>query len=98
MKLKKIGTVYDLEIGGAIGEAAKIFETEMRDATCINLNLDQVTYINSIGVKNWVQWVGRLPQNTEINLNNTRFMYKNLNNTSINHQMRNFQGKVIIKM
>ena len=37
-------------------------------------------------------------QATKINLNNIRFMYKNLNNTNINHRMQNFQDKVIIKM
>ena len=37
-------------------------------------------------------------QATKINLNNTVFMYKNLNNTNIRHRMRNFQDKVIIKL
>lgn len=37
-------------------------------------------------------------QATKINLNNTVFMYKNLNNTNISHRMRNFQDKVIIKL
>ncbi|MBX3023020.1 MAG: hypothetical protein KF799_15195 [Bdellovibrionales bacterium] len=62
MKINKTGTSYEFVIEGAIGEGSTIFAQDVRDATRIVMNAEKMTYINSIGVKNWILWTVRIPK------------------------------------
>ena len=61
MKISKNGTVYEFVIEGALSEGSPLFEQKASDATQINLDLEKMTYMNSIGVKTWIFWVTQLP-------------------------------------
>lgn len=65
MKLKKVGTTYEFEVDGSIGEGSTLFNQDCKDATRIVINGEKMTYINSIGVKNWILWNMRLPGTAE---------------------------------
>ncbi len=53
----------EVKIEGSIGEKADIFNIAPGDAKEIIIDFEKISYINSIGVKNWIFWMGRFPQN-----------------------------------
>ena len=61
MKILKNGTVYEFIIEGSLSEGSPLFEQRNTDATQIILDMEKLSYINSIGVKTWISWVGHLP-------------------------------------
>jgi hypothetical protein len=61
VKVKKTGTIYEITLEGQIGEACPLFNHDVRDATKIVIDGSKMTYINSIGVKNWILWTVRIP-------------------------------------
>jgi hypothetical protein len=61
MKILKNGTIYEFVIEGSLGEGSPLFEQKLADATQINLDVEKLSYINSVGVKTWIYWVTQLP-------------------------------------
>ena len=61
MKVKKTGTVYEITLDGPVGEGSSLFNHDVRDASKIVIDGEKMTYINSIGVKNWILWTVRVP-------------------------------------
>jgi hypothetical protein len=70
LKITKSGTTYDIQLEGAIGESSPIFNHDVRDATVIQIDGSKMTYINSIGVKNWIMWTVRVPAQAKFILRN----------------------------
>lgn len=77
MQMKKNGSVVEIAIEGPIGENSKVFTVDLRDTTRIVLDLEKVTYINSIGVKNWILWTVRVPPKAEFILKNVPLVIVN---------------------
>lgn len=66
-----------VNVVGSIGEATPLFTLPIGQATQLTLDLSQVTSINSIGVKHWIQWTVRIPKNCPVKLINTPFVIVN---------------------
>lgn len=56
------GSEYEFIIEGAIGEGSPLFGHDVRGASRIVINCEKMTYINSVGVKNWILWTVRVPK------------------------------------
>lgn len=70
MKFKREGTVIQIEIEGSIGETSPFFTIPIKDSTEIIIDMDKMTYMNSIGVKNWIIWTMKIPSKCEVKLLN----------------------------
>lgn len=62
MKAKKTGTVFDFVLEGSIGESSPLFGYDLKEASQVNIDAEKMTYINSIGVKNWILWSVKIPR------------------------------------
>lgn len=67
----------DISIEGPISEKNPFFDINPQRFESINLDLTKVTFINSIGVKNWINWIGRSSKESTITLNNCPFVIVN---------------------
>lgn len=64
----------EFHLEGPISEKTEIFNHDLRKATSLTLNLQKVTFINSIGVKNWIIWMMSAPANCKIELHHCPFV------------------------
>ncbi|KYG64765.1 hypothetical protein AZI86_11200 [Bdellovibrio bacteriovorus] len=64
----------EFHLEGPISEKTEIFSQDVRKATSLTLDLHRVTFINSIGVKNWITWMMSVPTNCKIELRNCPFV------------------------
>ncbi len=71
----------EIKIEGPIGESSSLFTKDFKDVSKVTLNLEKVTYINSIGVKNWILWIARLPASTQLVLKDIPIVMVNQANT-----------------
>lgn len=53
-------TTIEFILEGAIGEGAPLFQQDIRGMKRISMDMEKVTYINSVGVKAWIQWVSKI--------------------------------------
>jgi hypothetical protein len=67
--VKKDGVLH-VVVSGYIGEGAELFELNYVEVKKIVLDLSGVTYMNSVGVKNWILWTSRFPKGLIIELHN----------------------------
>ncbi|ASD62824.1 hypothetical protein [Bdellovibrio bacteriovorus] len=77
MKTKVTGSTIEISIEGPISEKASLFEASIQAYKEIKLNLSKVTFINSIGVKNWILWTCRIPQDATLYLEECPFVIVN---------------------
>lgn len=77
MQLKKNGTVFEISLEGPIGETSPLFTTDIKAATALVLDLEKVTYMNSVGVKNWIQWTVQIKPTCELKMKNAPLMFVN---------------------
>jgi hypothetical protein len=68
MKVNKNQGNYEVFIEGSIGEGSPLFQLDVRDAVSISIDMEKLTYINSVGVKGWIQWTLRVPPKSKFNL------------------------------
>lgn len=68
MQAKVTGTRHELILEGPISEKTTIFEHPVKTATEIVLDMEKVTFINSIGVKNWINWSLNLPLTCKVSI------------------------------
>lgn len=83
MKVKKNGTEFEFILDGAVGEGSPLFEQDIRSATRIVIDAEKMTYINSIGVKNWIIWTGRIPRTCGFQLVNAPLVMINQASTVV---------------
>ncbi len=74
MKITQNGSSFNAEIVGPIGESTPLFRVKLDGALDITLDMSQTTFINSIGVKNWILWSLRIPKSCKIHLLNAPFV------------------------
>lgn len=57
-----------------IGDTTEFFKYPMAGLTLIEIDLKSMKYINSIGVKNWILWVNKVPANCKVTLHHCPLM------------------------
>ena len=65
MKIQKTGTTCEVYIEGPLGEVSPLFSQEVRGLTRLVIDGEKMTYMNSIGVKNWIMWTTRITKNCQ---------------------------------
>lgn len=74
MKTDRKDSQVQITLDGAIGETTPFFTMPLTGVTELIVDLARVTYINSIGVKQWVVWTGKLPKDCKVKLLNCPFV------------------------
>lgn len=77
MSTKINGSLIEISLEGPISEKASLFDINLQTFKEIKLNLSKVTFINSIGVKNWILWTCRIPQDAKLYLDECPFVIVN---------------------
>ena len=68
MVVEKIDRKLLVRLSGYIGESAELFDLDLRDVETIEINMKEVNYINSVGVKHWVEWSRKLPAHLHLTI------------------------------
>lgn len=77
MEVKVVGNQHQLYMEGPISEKTAIYEYELKGITDLIVNMEKVTFINSIGVKNWITWSMKIPGTCKIRLEMCPFVIIN---------------------
>lgn len=77
MDVKVLGGTYQMFLEGPISEKTALYDYNIKNATELILDLEKVTFINSIGVKNWINWTMRIPDKASITLVKCPFVIVN---------------------
>jgi hypothetical protein len=77
MDIKVTGTKYEFTVVGQISEHLPLFLYKINNATEIHVDLKGLTFINSIGVSNWVSWTQKIPAGCRLYLENCPFVIIN---------------------
>ena len=59
-----------VHLSGYINENCPIFGVNLISVSELTIDLKDINYVNSIGIKNWIDWTHRLRPNLKINLIN----------------------------
>jgi hypothetical protein len=62
------GTNLLVSLSGAIDEDASFVPLELGGATAVVLDLEKVTAINSVGIREWIKWIKLIPSSANISL------------------------------
>jgi hypothetical protein len=65
---KPDGPALVLEINGNIDEDANFTPPDIGSVTTVVLDLDKVTAINSVGIREWIKWVKSFPPSTKLSV------------------------------
>jgi hypothetical protein len=68
MSAKKKAKTRYLNISGMIGETSDFFRVPLKNVTELNINMRGVTYMNSVGVKEWIMWTSQVPESCIVRL------------------------------
>lgn len=60
--------VQEARVLGPIGEHTPLFDLRVDPRTEVRLDLSKMSFITSIGVKNWISWVLKLPASSRLSL------------------------------
>lgn len=74
MKVSNKDFEWEFHLEGPISEKTEIFSHDVRKAKSLKLDLQRVTFINSIGVKNWISWMMSVPNNCPVQLRHCPFV------------------------
>ncbi|WP_374033821.1 hypothetical protein ACES2I_14355 [Bdellovibrio bacteriovorus] len=77
MNTKVNGSTIEIALEGPISEKTALFELNIQNYKEIKLNMSKVTFINSIGVKNWILWTCRVPADAKLSLEECPFVIVN---------------------
>lgn len=61
-KITKQGQTLQLSVAGVIDEDADFAQLSINGAQEIRIDLNGVKSINSCGIREWIKWVGQVPQ------------------------------------
>jgi hypothetical protein len=74
MKVTRNGAHYLVDLDGAIGESTPLFTLKIDACQQLDLDMTEVTSINSIGVKGWITWTLRIPRGCKVRLLNCPYV------------------------
>ena len=57
-----------LKISGGVDEDANFHPVELGAATCVVLDLSDITAINSVGIREWIKWVKSFPAPVQLSV------------------------------
>lgn len=77
----RILKVQEARVLGPIGENIPLFEMRVDTQTEVRLDLSKMSFITSIGVKNWINWTLKLPASSRLSLIDCPFVIINQINT-----------------
>lgn len=63
-----------VQMSGPIGETTALFNIPMGGLKEIILDMNEVSFINSIGIKHWIIWTVKIPADCTIRMINTPFV------------------------
>lgn len=66
LKQSREGETLELKLGAYIGENSELFRVPLAGVKRLVLDLGAVNYINSVGIKNWIQWTWRFPEDVTL--------------------------------
>ena len=69
VETQKIGSYLILHFFGALNEDAKIPPQNFKDVSEIQVNLEKMTQINSVGIRSWIQFINTIPISAKVILN-----------------------------
>lgn len=81
MQAKVNGSKIECFLEGPINENCDLYDYDIRLAKELILDLEKVTFINSIGVKKWILWTVRIPPNCSVAILKSPFMIVSQINT-----------------
>lgn len=65
-----LNDVLNVEMIGAIDEDSDFKELQGLEQKTINFNFDKITMINSCGIREWIKFLGTIPESAHIIYNN----------------------------
>lgn len=65
---KQEGTKLVLEVKGSVDEDANFAPPDLGSASAVILDLDGVTAINSVGIREWIKWVKTMPSSIALSV------------------------------
>ncbi len=65
---KTEGSNLVLEVKGDVDEDANFTPQDLGAATAVVLDLDGVTAINSVGIREWIKWVKTMPSSVKLSV------------------------------
>jgi hypothetical protein len=65
---KMDGGTLVLEVKGNIDEDANFTPPDLGSSTSVALDLDGVTAINSVGIREWIKWVKTMPASVQLSV------------------------------
>jgi predicted Zn-ribbon and HTH transcriptional regulator len=74
MKFQRTPTTLNAQLEGLLGETTTLFTMPMAGLKEITLDLNKVTSINSIGIKHWILWTVKIPQDCVVHMINCPFI------------------------
>lgn len=67
----------EFSVEGPISESNSIFSASVSNATEVHIDLSIMTFINSIGVKNWISFMVKIPTRAQVYLINAPLVMLN---------------------
>jgi ribosomal protein L44E len=74
MKFQRTPTALNAQMEGPIGETTQLFNMPMAGLKEIVLDMNKVTSINSIGIKQWILWTLKIPKDCVVRMQNCPFI------------------------
>jgi hypothetical protein len=68
MVQKREGKTLMVELIGYIGENSPLFDLSLFKIEKLVIDLGKVSYINSVGIKNWILWSRKIPKECQLTL------------------------------
>ena len=72
--IQRTPTQLHVQMAGPIGETTPLFNMPMPGLKEILLDMNDVTFINSIGIKHWILWTVKVPDDAMVRLVNCPFV------------------------
>ncbi len=74
MKTKREGNKLIVAIEGQLGESSPFFSFPLKDVKEVVIDMKDMTFMNSIGVKQWILWTVKIPKDCHVTLSNCPLM------------------------
>lgn len=73
--------ILEARVVGPMGETTPLFDLRVDNQTEVHLDLSKMTFITSVGVKNWIGWTMKMPASSRIVLCECPYVIINQINT-----------------
>jgi hypothetical protein len=67
---RKVKDTVEVHVAGTINEDARFDSLDLSNSKTVNIDLKDITTINSCGVREWVKWIDSIPKGTTIQYRN----------------------------